>query len=161
MALAAILITGYSGIVMSRYVFKLLPIQGGLATARKLHLAGSYWAFVLMSVYLGMHWSMLIAKCGKEKWKKPVILWGMRIAATVLAGVGAYFLVKTEVFKNMFLLNEFAFLDYETVGIFIILQNLVMMSTWIFIGHYLTKAMIKMTRKGSSYEYRSFTGKPE
>lgn len=67
LVLIAILVTGYSGIVMSRYVFHFLPLHGGMATARKLHLAGSYWAFVLMSVHLGMHWSILIGKCFKGK----------------------------------------------------------------------------------------------
>ena len=49
----------YSGIVMSRHVFSALPINGGMAAARVLHLAGSYWGFVLMSVHLGLHWSMI------------------------------------------------------------------------------------------------------
>lgn len=41
--LAAMLIQAYSGIVLSRYVFATLPINGGMATARVMHLAGSYW----------------------------------------------------------------------------------------------------------------------
>ena len=62
LVLVAIILTGYSGIVMSRYVFDFLPINDGMATARKLHLAGSYWSFVLMSVHLGMHWNMMLGK---------------------------------------------------------------------------------------------------
>ena len=142
--LAAILVTGYSGIVMSRYVFASLNLPGGMATARRLHLAGSYWAFVLMSVHLGMHWSMLVGKCSKGKWNKPVILWGTRTLAGVSALAGAYFFAKAEIFQNMFLQNEFAMLDYETSGSVVILQNLAIMSTWVFIGHYVTKGAGKL-----------------
>lgn len=143
--LAAILVTGYSGIVMSRYVFASLKIPGGMATARRLHLAGSYWAFVLMSVHLGMHWNMLVGKCCKGKRNKPVISRGARVLAGVSAIAGAYFFAKAEIFQNMFLRNEFAMLDYETSGLLMILQNLAMMSTWAFIGHYVIKGVGKIS----------------
>ena len=141
LVLAAIFVTGYSGIVMSRYVFDFLPIHGGMATARKLHLAGSYWAFVFMSIHLGMHWSMMTGKYMKVKWEKPILLWGIRGLAGISVIAGAYFFGKSEIFHNMFFQNEFAILDYETRGFLIIIQNLFMMTTWIFIGHYLTKGI--------------------
>ena len=139
--LAAILVTGYSGMVMSRYVFDSIPIHGGMVTARKLHLAGSYWSFVLMSIHLGMHWSIFTGKYMKGKWGSPGILFGMRILAVISAAAGLYFAVRSELFRNMFLQNEFAFLDYETAGPLIIIQNLAMMSTWILTGHYFTKGI--------------------
>lgn len=141
LVLAAILITGYSGIVMSRHVFRFLPVKGGMATARMLHLAGSYWAFVLMSIHLGMHWSMITGKYLKKKNRALICL--VRIFAAAAAVTGAYFFAETEVFYNMFLQNEFAILDYETPGVLIILQNLAMMSTWVFIGHYFTRGIGK------------------
>lgn len=54
--LISMLCLGYSGIVMSRHVFAALSIHGPMATARSMHVAASYWGFVLMSVHLGMHW---------------------------------------------------------------------------------------------------------
>lgn len=144
LVLAAILVTGYSGIVMSRYVFAFLPVQGGMATARRLHLAGSYWAFVLMSIHLGMHWSIIIGKFRKGKWNHPMLLWGIRVLVGISVIAGAYFFAKAQIFHTMFLQNEFAILDYETVGGLIILQNLAMMSTWVFVGHYLTKGIGKL-----------------
>ena len=57
--LISMLCLGYSGIVMSRYVFAALPISGPMATARRMHMAASYWGFVLMSFHLGMHWGMV------------------------------------------------------------------------------------------------------
>ena len=58
--LISMLCLGFSGIVLSRHIFAGLPIQGPMATARTMHLAASYWGFVLMSVHLGMHWGMIV-----------------------------------------------------------------------------------------------------
>lgn len=88
---------------------------------------------------------MLVGKCSKGKWNKPVILWGARTLAGVSAIAGAYFFAKAEIFRNMFLLNEFAMLDYETSGLLILLQNLAMMSIWVFVGHYVTKGIGKIS----------------
>ena len=53
--LAAMAAQMYSGIAMSRHVFAFLPVDGGMALARRLHILGSYWGFILMSVHLGIH----------------------------------------------------------------------------------------------------------
>ncbi len=141
--MASILITAYSGIVMSRYVFDFLPISGGMATARKLHLAGSYWSFVLMSIHLGMHFGMMIRKMKLEN--KPMTIWGTRIIAIAISVYGAVLFGQGEIFHNMFLQNEFAIFDFETAGFIIVLQNLAMMSTWVFFGHYLSTGIVKIT----------------
>lgn len=44
-----------SGIILSRHVFSFLPISGGRAFARRLHMLSAYWGFVLMSLHLGLH----------------------------------------------------------------------------------------------------------
>ena len=54
-----------SGIVMSRVVFAFLPLQGGMALARVVHMLASYWGFILMSVHLGMHWGMVMGMIRK------------------------------------------------------------------------------------------------
>lgn len=47
LCLAAMLIQAYSGIVLSHFLFAALPINGGMATARVLHLAGPIGALYL------------------------------------------------------------------------------------------------------------------
>jgi hypothetical protein len=49
-----------SGIMLSQHVFVFIPISGGTAFARILHLLASYWGFVLMTLHLGLHWNILI-----------------------------------------------------------------------------------------------------
>lgn len=151
--LISIILTGYSGVVMSRHVFAFLPIDGGIATARVMHLAASYWAFVLMSIHLGMHWIMVTGKMkilSNVPGKLPSMCklvqctnfkWILRFATLALSVYGAILFGRAEIFTNMFLQNEFAILDYETPGVIIILQNLAMMVMWIFAGHYVTKGI--------------------
>ena len=64
--LLAMLAQLYSGIVMSRYVFDFLPISGGMLLARRLHILGSYWGFLLMSLHLGLHWNMILGMMRKR-----------------------------------------------------------------------------------------------
>lgn len=42
-----------SGVILSRYVLSFLPIKGGRAFARTLHMLSAYWGFVFMSLHLG------------------------------------------------------------------------------------------------------------
>lgn len=54
-----------SGIILSRHVLSFLPISGGRAFARKLHMLSAYWGFALMSLHLGLHWSMIMGMAGR------------------------------------------------------------------------------------------------
>lgn len=145
--LAAILSLGYSGIVMSRHLFAFLPINSGMALARVMHLAASYWGFVLMSLHLGLHWGMIIGmfrKLAGEK-KSSVLTWFLRIVAFAVAGYGAYCFIKTDIFSYMFLQNEFAFLDFEKSAFSVFTEYIAMMGLWIFVGYYIAKGLGKLS----------------
>lgn len=75
LTLAAMALLMYSGITMSRHVFVFLPARGGMAAARRLHLLGSYWGFLLMSLHIGLHWGMVWNKLEKRLGNK----WGIVI----------------------------------------------------------------------------------
>ncbi len=50
----------YSGIILSKHVLSFLPIKGGQSLAGNVHMISAYWGFVLMSLHLGLHWSMMM-----------------------------------------------------------------------------------------------------
>ncbi len=56
----------YSGIVLSRHVLAFLPSRSGMALARRLHILGSYWGFLLMNLHLGLQWNMVIGRLKKK-----------------------------------------------------------------------------------------------
>lgn len=149
--LIAMLALAYSGIVMSRYVFSAFPISGGMATARVMHLAGSYWGFVLMSIHLGLHWGMVIGIFRKfSGGKKSVVLpWILRLIAVLIAGYGAVCFYQADILSYMFLKVEFAFLDYEKSAVFIFAEYMAMMGSWVFIACYVSKALGRLSASKS------------
>lgn len=138
----------YSGIVLSRHVFAFLPIGSGLALARRLHILGSYWGFLLMSLHLGLHWNIVM---GVVKRKFPAAPHSFRylsfIAGLAVALYGAWVFVKRNFTTYMFLQSEFVFLDYEEMKILFYLDYLSLMGTCIFISHYAGKYLRSLKRK--------------
>ena len=138
----------YSGIVLSRYVFSFLSIESGLAMARRLHILGSYWGFLLMSLHLGLHWNMVL---GAAKRKIPAasrkfhyICFGLGLF-TALYGVCVF--IKRDFFIYLFLQSEFVFLDYEEPKILFYLDYLSLMGMCIFISHYMGKFLQSLKKK--------------
>lgn len=144
--LAAVLMLGYSGIVMSRHLFAFLKIGKGMALARSMHLCVSYWSFVLMSLHLGFHWGTMIGlfrKLSKGK-KLTALVWIMRVIVVAAAVYGAVCFIKADIFSYMFLKNEFAFFDFEKSAFVVFAEYVAMMTLWIFIGHYAARGLGKI-----------------
>ena len=146
--LISVLCLGYSGVVMSRYVFAALPIGGPMATARKMHMAASYWGFVLMSLHLGMHWGMvtgMFRRLLKGRKLSGMSVWVLRLAAALIAGYGLFCFVRKDIVSYMFLKNEFVFFDFEQSILSVILEYAAMMGFWVFIGFSITKGIGKLS----------------
>ena len=146
--LASMLCLGFSGIVMSRHVFTELPIHGPMATARTMHLAASYWGFVLMSIHLGFHWSMLPGMFGRlwnGKKMPAAFTWLLRFIAVFIAGYGAYCFHKNNIASYMFLKQEFVFFDFEQSAVSVFAEYISMMGLWIFVSFYAVKGIRRLT----------------
>lgn len=161
--LISMLCLGYSGIVMSRCVFAPLSIHGPMATARSMHMAASYWGFVLMSFHLGMHWGrvtgmfcrLLKGRTVPERKLSGLSVWVLRLAAVLIAGYGLYCFIRKDIVSYMFLKNEFVFFDFEQSMLSVILEYAAMMGFWIFAGFYITKGVGRLSayavrRKGDA-----------
>ena len=141
LTLAAMVLLMYSGITMSRHVFAFLPARGGMAAARRLHLLGSYWGFLLMSLHIGLHWGMVGNGLGikqgiRNRW--------LCFAGSLLAAVyGAYVFIKRNFLTYLFLKSEFVFLDYAESKILFYLDYMALMGLCIFIMHYGSKLLRK------------------
>lgn len=146
----------YSGIVLSRHVFGFLSIKSGLALARRLHILGSYWGFLFMSLHLGLHWNMVINKPAREKAPFPRgIGAACFIAALAVALHGVWVFIKRDFPTYLFLKSEFVFLDYEESKILFYVEYLSLMGACIFISHYAGKLLRYLKGK----EGRQHTGK--
>ena len=144
--LIAMLAQMYSGIAMSRHVFVFLPFGGGMALARRLHILGAYWGFILTSVHLGMHWNMFLGmakeKIGtKNPSKGRKIL--LNLVGIFIASYGVFVFVSRDFTTYLFLQSEFVFLDYEEPIWSFYFDYICLMGLWVFIAHYLSKGLRK------------------
>lgn len=146
--LISMLCLGYSGIVMSRHVFAALPIHGPMATARSMHMAASYWGFVLMSIHLGMHLGMIVGmfrRLLKGRKLPNVSVWGLRLAAIVIAGYGLVCFIQKDIASYMFLKNQFVFFDFEQSALSVFIEYIAMMGFWIFASFYMVRGIGKIS----------------
>ena len=128
-----------SGITMSRHVFAFLPINGGMGTARLVHMAACYWGFVLMAFHLGLHWGMMLARFwqmfGMDR-SCGIRCTVLRIAGVLIAGYGLYVFVTRNLAAYMFLRTQFVFLDYNESPISFYIDYLAMTGLFIWIAQY-------------------------
>lgn len=131
-----------SGVVLSRYVFAFLPVQGGMSLARNLHMVCAYWGFILMSLHLGIHWSMMVGMVKKfiKKENKP-FTWTLRIIAVLIAGYGIYAFIKREILSYMLMEKQFVFFNFEEPLLLFILDYMAVMGLFVFAGHYISMAL--------------------
>lgn len=146
LTLAAMLALMYSGIAMSRHVFAFLPIRGGMALARRLHILGSYWGYVLMSLHLGLHWGMVLNVAAKRHMSQRKYQTAGFIIGLLTAAYGIYVFIKRNFLTYMLLRSEFVFLDYEEPKLLFLLDYLALMGLCIFLAHY----SAKLARKAGS-----------
>ena len=142
--LITMLCLGFSGIVMSRHVFAVFSIRGPMATARTMHLAASYWGFVLMSVHFGLHWGMVIGMCRKlagDRVKSRLPLWILRGAAAFIALYGLYLFIRKNIVSYMFLGQQFVFFDFEQSAAAVFAEYIAMMGFWVFAAYYISKGI--------------------
>ena len=131
-----------SGIILSRHVFAFLPINGGQSWARTLHLLCAYWGFVLMSLHLGLHWSMMMGRASRmfqdlSKLRAAIV----RCVGIGIAIYGIFAFAKRGIGSYLLIQNQFVFFDMEEPLMVFFLDYLAIMGMFVFIGHYLGKAL--------------------
>ncbi|EHI97621.1 hypothetical protein CDLVIII_0905 [Clostridium sp. DL-VIII] len=146
-----------SGIIMSRYVFSFLPINGSASFARELHMLSAYWGFVLMSLHLGMHGNMIkgIAnkssgiRSGSRPYKAVLPL-----IAIIIAAYGLYAFLKNDIASYMFLKNMFVFFDPDQPAILFFAEYLAMMMLFACVAYYVSMLLQIYTRKKHQKRYK-------
>ena len=129
-----------SGIMLSRYVFDFLHIQGGRSFARNLHMVSAYWGFVFMAVHLGLHWGMVMNIANRHI-KKPSAIrkWILRGFALLIAGYGVYAFINRDIFSYMVLKEQFVYFNYEEPIVRFLADYLSIMCLFGCIGYYMRK----------------------
>ena len=90
----------------------------------------SHWAFILMGLHLGLHMPLIASRWKLSEGVKAV---GTLLGA-LLCGVGFWLFLKNGMPNYLFFRVPFAFLDYEKSIWLVFLENVLMLSTWVFVG---------------------------
>ncbi len=133
-----------SGIMMSRYVFSFFNIRVGISFARMAHMLCSYWGFALMSVHIGLHWSMVVRPLNNAP-KSVVCI--SRILAVMVSVFGIYAFMKNRLWAYMTGIEQFVFMDYGQLSLFISLEYMSIMGMFICVTYYATILI-----KGNDYD---------
>lgn len=104
----------------------------------------AYWGFVLISLHLGLHWSMMRGMArkgfpGLSSFRK----WIARIAGAAIAGYGFYAFIKRKIGSYMLMQVHFVFFNYEEPVIFFLLDYMAAMALFVFVGHYFCEVIKK------------------
>ena len=148
--LAVMLIQMYSGIVLSRHVFEFLPAESGLGLARRLHILGAYWRFLLVGFHLGLHWNMAAgAVCsrlasGEEEGRTAGLLYRYSGDDRRIRNLRLF---KRDFPVYLFLRSEFVFLDFSEPLALFYLDYLALMGLCIFVAHFGRKLWSKDSGK--------------
>ena len=147
----AMLAVMYSGIVMSRHAFAFLPLKGGMALARRMHILGSYLSFLLMSLHLGLHWSIfagIAGKMGSQGKKLGRLKYFWFFAGLLIAVYGVVVFIRRDLVSNLFLRNEFVFLDFEESALHFYVDYVAMTGTFVFVSPGISKVLKALNSKG-------------
>ena len=128
--LASFALTAFCGMSMSCHAVPFLYGMAPVTFARQMHLSMSHWAFVLMGLHLGLHIPAMTA--GLKVNDKTGTLLACVFAC--IGGIGLWLFLRSGIPNYLFFRVPFAFLDYEKARGLVVLENLLMLSFWAFIG---------------------------
>ena len=97
----------FSAVLVSKHVFTFLGISTLSSLGRTAHMLGAYWGFALMGLHLGFHLDFMLHRVMHDKRKKTAAYTVM----LALAAAGLVCFIHEEIYKYMFLINQFVFFD--------------------------------------------------
>lgn len=140
-----------SSVILSRHVFTFLGISTGTSAARIMHLLGSYWGFVLMSIHLGFHIGQIKQLLRKvvHTTKVPKVIDIIKIALTLFVSIfGLYEFIVRKLPEYMFLRTQFVFFDYSESMVRFLTSYVAIMVLFTSAGYILFRLLTER-KKGS------------
>lgn len=147
-----------SGVAMSRHALPFLDVPISTSAARLLHLACGYWSFVLVSLHLGLHWSVFLGLGRKLRGGKALSTREGLILRLLAAGIsvyGLYCFLQQKLLNYMFLRSEFVFFDYGKAAPLVIAELLAIFALWVLVGYLFQKAAVCVSAKKKATQRRS------
>ena len=147
-AMLALLITS---LMISRKLFGFLSLNGGF-TARQIHTLAAYWALVIVSIHLGLRWSMIMSAMrsasgiAMKSLPRTAI---MRVIAVAIAACGVQNSFEMGIGSKLAAHITMDFWDFteSSLGFFVRLISIA--GLYVFLAHYTMKWMQDRRRRTS------------
>lgn len=125
--------TAFCGMSMSNHAVPFLYGMAQISFVRIMHLSMSYWSFTLMGLHLGLHIPAILSKYRIKDKTKNII----SIILSLLAGIGLYLYINNGIHNYIFFKEAFAFFDYDKSILIVLIENLLMLLSSVFVGYVL------------------------
>ena len=135
------ILTALSGMSMSSHAVPFLYGIINVYYSRLLHISMSQWSFVFMGMHLGLHIPVMTANLKLTGSQKTAL----SCFFCLIAGIGLFLFIRDGRFDYMFFDAVFASFDYNKSGLLVVLENVVMLLFWGFIGAQLSNLCRKTT----------------
>lgn len=133
----------HSAVLVSRHVFDFLGLRMR-AVGRRIHMPATMWAFVLTGLHIGLHWHIVLGKLGKAGNRAGV--WLCRLVLVCVIAFGAWEFETRGLWMELFMLREFAFLEYgEPLAVFFASYAAVLY-VWAALSYFLKKLLQKLQK---------------
>ncbi len=128
-----------SGVFASQYIFS-VGNGSTIELGRFLHLVTTAWAFILMSVHLGLHWTKFIGMAKKIPMNpkaKMTLCRCFQVSVPALCIYGVYLFIDRRFWEELFHLIDYQ-KEYDESKIFLLylMESAVMSSLFVAVTHY-------------------------
>lgn len=137
---------GCSGMRMAQDFFPALNGFGNMSTARRLHILGSHWGFLLISFHLGLQWNTIknyAKKILPLHLPRAINLFGS-FFCLLFSCYGIWAFITRNFADYLFLRTEFVMLDYEEAKFLFYIDFLAIMGLCILLARLCIKILQKI-----------------
>lgn len=146
----------FSGIAMSRHVFRFLDLPVSMAWARGMHMTTAYAGFLLMGFHIGIHYGMIMGMIRKvfsresaadqRRGSNVVWTWVLRVISVLISLYGVYALQKRDFIDYISQKVQFAFFDFDEAMMYFFLDYAAIKGLTIFVAYYIQKFLQRVNK---------------
>lgn len=140
--LCMMLLLFVTSVIISQTVFSFLPVNSSFA-ARQVHTLAAYGALLIVSLHLGLQWSMIMGLVRGRlnvATGSPARIWLLRLAAACVAAFGLHSLVQLDVVSKLSMEKPTGFEAFKITTPALLLHHLAVVGLGICIVHTALKA---------------------
>lgn len=145
--LVCFITTIVSGILISKELFTFIPLTDYVMNARILHNASSRWLFILISVHIGLHLSLMIQNI---KIPKSIAI----ISAICIFSVGIYSFIDYDFMNLMLLKQKYTYFDTSKSYVLFLIQHISIMSSLALLSYFIQhrRSLINVKKEDKKHE---------